>query len=56
MVSPGKYSVDVCHLYQLTGLFKLPHIFNLIDLDSALQKGDELFKSVNEFRYLGVKD
>lgn len=37
-------------------LFKLLHFWNLIDLDSILQKGDELLKSFNEFRYLGVED
>lgn len=37
-------------------LFKLLHFWNLIDLDSISQKGDELLKSFNEFRYLGVED
>ena len=37
-------------------LFKLTHSWNLVDLDSTLQKGDESFKFINEFRYLGVED
>ena len=56
MVRLGEYSVHVCHLSIIWTLFKLPHFWDLIDLDSILQKGDELFKSINEFKYLGVED
>lgn len=36
--------------------FKLPHFWELIDLDSISQKGDKIFKSINKFSYLGVED
>lgn len=31
-------------------LFKLPHFWDLIDLDSILQKGDKLFRSIDDLR------
>ena len=37
-------------------LFKLPNFPDLADLDSILVKGSELFKFINEFRYLVVED
>ena len=37
-------------------LFKLSYFKDLIDLDSILQKGYELFKPINEFKSLGVED
>ena len=36
-------------------LFKLPQFWHLINLDSVLQKSGELFKCVNEFRFLGIE-
>ena len=37
-------------------LFKLPHCWDLMDLDSISQKGDELFKSISKFKCIGVED
>ena len=46
----------VCLMSISWTLFKLQHFWDLINLDSILLKGGELFKSINEFRYLGVED
>ena len=37
-------------------LFKSPGFWDKFDLDSILQNGDELFKSIDKQRYLGVDD
>ena len=37
-------------------LFMLPSFWDLLDLDTILQKGNELFKSLHKFRCLGVDD
>ena len=37
-------------------LFKSASIWDSFDLDSILQKGDLLFKSLNNSRYLGMED
>ena len=37
-------------------LFKSVSIWDSFDLDCILQKGDLLFKSVNNYRYLGMED
>ena len=37
-------------------LFKSVSIWDSFDLDRILQKGDLLFKSVNNYRYLGMED
>ena len=37
-------------------LFKSGSIWDSFDLDSTLQKGDLTFKSLNNYRYLGMED
>ena len=37
-------------------LFKSPSIWDSFDLDCILQKGDLLFKSLNNYRYLAIED
>ena len=37
-------------------LFKLPSFWNLLDLDSFLQKRGNLVKCIITFRYVGVED
>ena len=44
------------HMSVSLTLFKPPSFWDLFDLNSILQKGDELFKSLHKFRYLGVED
>ena len=56
MVHLGEYSVNVCHVCQLAGIYFSYHSWDLIDLNSILQKEHELFKSTDEFRYLRVED
>ena len=36
--------------------FKSVSIWDYFDLDCILQKGDILFKSLNNYRYLGMED
>ena len=38
------------------GLFKSIGLWNQCDLDSILDKGDQLFKSTSKSRYLGVEE
>ena len=37
-------------------LFRSPGQWKKLDLDGLLGKGDQLFKSLNRFRYLGIED
>ena len=37
-------------------LFKSPGLWDKIDLDYILGEGDQLFKFVGKFRYLGMED
>ena len=37
-------------------LFKSPGIWDKFELDCILARGDQLFKSIGKFRYLGVED
>ena len=48
------YSAHVCYLCQLDKLFSNYH--TLFDLHSILQKGDDLFKSLNKPMFLPVDD
>ena len=50
----AKLMLDMVSLGEYSG--HLPHFWDLIALDSILQTWGELFKSVNELRYLGVED
>ena len=37
-------------------LFRSPGQWKKLDLDGLLGKGDQLFKSLNRFRYLGIEN
>ena len=37
-------------------LFKSPGMWDKFELDCILARGDQLFKFIGKFRYLGVKD
>ena len=37
-------------------LFKSPGLWDKFDLDDILSKGDQLFKFIGKFRYLGIED
>ena len=37
-------------------LFKSPGMWNKFELDFILARGDQLFKFIGKFRYLGVED
>ena len=37
-------------------LFKSPGLWNKFDLDCILGKGDQLFRFIGKFRYVGVED
>ena len=37
-------------------LFKSPGLWNKFDLDCILGKGDQLFRLIGKFRYVGVED
>ena len=37
-------------------LFKSPGLWDKFDLDCILGKGDQLFKFIGKFRYLGIED
>ena len=44
-----------CHVCLLT-LFRSLGQWNKFDLDRILGKGDQLFKSLCKYRYLGIED
>ena len=37
-------------------LFRSPGLWDKLDLDSLLGKGDQLFKFIEKFRYLGMEN
>ena len=57
MEGGGVYSSHECHLMSVCWIFfNSASICHSFDLDCILQKGDLLFKSFNNCRYLGMED
>ena len=54
MVHPGLYSVSLMSVTWT--LFRSPGLREIFDLDSILGKGDQLFRFIGNFRYLGMED
>ena len=54
MEGRGVYSVHVCQLYQFVG--KSARVWDSFDLDCVLQKRHLNFKSLNNYRYIGIVD
>ena len=48
--------IRVADVSLLDIIFKFASTWNSFDLDYILQKGDLLFKSLNNYRYLGMED
>ena len=57
MVHIGICNAHVCLLCQLLGCqFRPPSMWDKFDLDCLLGQGDQLFKFIGNFRYLGMED
>ena len=56
MVCLGVYSACTCPISVSWTLFKSSGLWNKFDLDSKLDKGDQLFKFTGKFKYLGIKN
>ena len=54
MVHLGLYSVSLMSVTWT--LFRSPGLWEIFDLDSILGKGDQLFRFIGNFRYLGMED